>query len=167
MVGGEPGAVGVVATKHRHFRALDRAGDQHRRQAVLLGHDDVLARRPYRRRHDDPVGAELQQRVDEGALLLELVVVVGEDKGLPAAVELAFDRAQYLGEERVHYVVHDDPDDARPRGAKARRAAVVYVADGAGVILDAVAGGVGDERAVAQRERHRGGRNAERIGNRR
>ena len=160
MIGRQPDAVGIVAAEHRHVGALDRARDQHRRQAVVLGEPDVLGRRADRRRHDDAVGAELQQRVDEGALLLQLIVVVGEEEGLPAAVELAFDRAQDLGEERVHDVVDDDADDARARGAQARRAAVVDVADGAGMLLDALARGVGDERAVAQRQRDRCRRHA-------
>ena len=124
-------------------------------------------RRADGRRHDDAVGAELQQRVDEGALLFQLVVVVGQDEGLAAAVEFAFDRAQDLGEERVHDVVDDDADDARARGAQAGGAAVVDVADGAGMILDAVARRVGDQRTVAQRQRYRRGRHAERVGDRR
>ena len=167
VIGGKPGAVGIVAAEDRHLRAFDGARDQHRRQAVLLGHDDVFGRRADGRRHDDAVGAELQQRVDEGALLFELVVMVGQDEGLPAAVELALDRAQDLGEERVHDVVHDDADDARARGAQAGGAAVVDIADGARMVLDAVARGVGNERAVAQRQRYGRRRDAKRIGDRR
>ena len=76
VIGGKRRAVGVVAAKHRHAGALDRARDQHCRQAVFLGHDDVPGRRADGRRHDDAVGAELQQRVDEGALLFKLIVMV-------------------------------------------------------------------------------------------
>ena len=93
--------------------------------------------------------------------------MVGQDEGLPAAVELAFDRAQDFGEERVHDVVHDDADDARARGAQAGGAAVVDIADGAGMFLDAVARAVGDQRAVAQGQRNRGRGDAERIRDRR
>ncbi|MGC3944245.1 MAG: hypothetical protein QM762_06965 [Chryseolinea sp.] len=93
--------------------------------------------------------------------------MVRQDEGLPAAVELAFDRAQYLGEEGVHDVVHDDPDDARTRRAQAGGAPIVDIADGARMLLDAVAGGVGDERAVAQGQRYGGGGNAKRVGDRR
>ena len=160
MIGGKPDAVGIVAAEHRHVGALDRARDQHRRQAVVLGEPDVFGRRADGRRHDDAVGAELQQRVDEGALLFQLVVVVGEEEGLAAAVELAFDRAQDLGEERVHDVVDDDADDAGARGPEAGGAAVVDVADGARMLLDALARGIGDQRAVAQRQRYRRRRHA-------
>ncbi len=108
---------------------------------------------------------ELEQRVDKSALLLQLVVVVGQQERLAAAVELALDGAQYLGIERVHDVVHDDADDTGAGGAQRGGAAIVDVADGAGVLLDAVACRARHQRAVAQGQRNRGRRDAERIGN--
>src|SRR5690606_2794781 len=124
-------------------------------------------RRADGRRHDDPVRAQLQQRIEEIALFLDLVVVIGQDESLAAAVELHLDGAQYLGEERVHDVVYHDADEARARRAKARGAAVVDIADLAGVFLDALARLVGDERTVAKGKRNGRGRHAERIGDRR
>jgi len=60
--------------------------------------------------------------------------------------------------------VDDDADDARARRAQGCRAAIVDIADRAGVLLDALARGIGDQRAVAQGKRNRRGRNPERIG---
>jgi hypothetical protein len=52
----------------------------------------------------------------------------------------ALDRLQDFAVERVHDVVHDDADDAGARGAQAGGAAVVDIAERAGLFLDLVAG---------------------------
>jgi hypothetical protein len=62
--------------------------------------------------------------------------------------------------------VHDDTDDTRARCAQAGGTAVVDIADGARVVLDAIAGVVGNERAVAQGQRYGRRRDAKRVGDR-
>ena len=167
MIDRQPHAVGIVAAKAEDARALDRAGDQRDRQVVLLGKANVAGRRADRRRQDQPVGAQLQQRVDEGALLGEVVMVVAQDEGLALAVQLVLDGFQDLAEERVHDVVDADTDDARARGAQRGGAAIVDVAEFAGRAFDPFAGDLGHQRTVAQRQRDCRRRQAQRIGNRR
>ncbi len=147
------------------MRAVDITCDQHRRQAVFFRHDDVGSRCVDGWRHDHAIGAELQQRVDEGALLVELVVVIRKQEGLPAAIQLVFDGAQDLGIERVHDVMHDNADDAGARSAQRRGTTVVDIADLAGVFLDLLTGRARHQRAVAQRQGNSGRGDAERIGN--
>ena len=149
MIGGKRNAVAVVAAIGGHIDALHRAGDEDGRHAVVLGQLHVLDGRADGRRHDHAVAAELQKRLDEAALLLHRIVVVGQDEGMLAAVQLAFDRLEDFAVERVHDVVHDDADDARARGAQAGGAAIVDIAEGAGLFLDPVAGGGRHQRAVA------------------
>ena len=43
------------------------------------------------RRHDDTVGAELHQRVEEIALFFDVVIVVGEKKSVARAIEFGLD----------------------------------------------------------------------------
>jgi hypothetical protein len=62
--------------------------------------------------------------------------------------------------------VDDDTDDTRARGPEARRAAIVDIADGARMLLDALARLVGDKRRIAKRQRYRGRRYFQRIGDR-
>ena len=83
-------------------------------------------------------------------LLFDGIVVVGENEGVPAAVEFALDRLEDFAVERVHDVVHDDADDAGPRRPEAGGAAIVDIAERARLILDLVAGHGGDQRTVAQ-----------------
>ena len=163
VVGCQPYAISVVAAKHRHIRALHRTRDEHGRQAVVLGKRDVRRRSADRRRHDYAIGTELQQRVDEIALLFEFVIMVGEDEGLPRAIQFVLDRLQDFGEERVHDVVHDNADDARARRAQRSGAAIVDVTDLAGVFLDPLARRVCDQRTVAERQRHGRGGDPERV----
>ena len=166
MVGGKRGAVGIVAAEHGHMRALDIARDQHGRQAVILGHADVARGRIDGRGHDHAIGAELQQRVDEGALLVQLVIVVGQQEGLARAIQLMFDGAQDFRIERIHDVVDDDAHDARAGGPQRRCAPIVDITDLARMFLDAFAGRSGHQRTVAKCERHRCRRHAKRISDR-
>ncbi len=151
MVRGKPDAVGVVPAEDGHVGTFDRPRDEDRRQAVAFRPRDILAGRADRRRHDHTIGAELKQRIDERALLLELVVVVRQEEGLPAAIQFALDRAQDFREEGVHDVVHHDADDSRPRRAQTRRASVVNIADRTRIFLDALPCAFGDKRAIAKR----------------
>ncbi|MCY1232440.1 hypothetical protein D9M72_449300 [compost metagenome] len=75
--------------------------------------------------------------------------MVGKDEGLLVAVELRFDRLQDFPVERVHDVVHDDADDAGAGCSETGSAAVVDIAERAGLLLDFIAGDGRHQRTVA------------------
>jgi len=167
MVGSERDAVAVVAAIHGQVDALHGPGNQNGRHAIGLGELDVLNRSADRRRHDDPIATELQQCFDEGPLLLDGIVMIGQDEGLAAAVELAFDRLQDFPVEGVHDVVYNDADNAGAGGPEARRAPIVDIAQRARLLLDLLPGISCNQRTVAQGERNGCGGQAEAFGNRR
>ncbi len=163
MVGGKADPIGIVAPEDRSMHALDTARDEHNRQAIVFGKLDILGRRADSRRHDDAIRTKLQKRVHEGALFVQLVIMVGQDESLARTVELGFDGFENFREKRVHDVPHDDADNARTRGTKARRPAVIDITDGARMFLDLLTGLVGNQRTIAQCQRNGGGRNTERV----
>jgi hypothetical protein len=59
-----------------------------------------------------PSPPSCNKRLDEIALFFDRIIVIGQNEGLPAAVEFGFDGFENLRVKRVHDVMHDDADDA-------------------------------------------------------
>ena len=112
MIGGKADTIGIVTPENRRMNTLDATRDQHDRQAVIFRKLDVFRRRADSGRHNDPIRAELQKRIHEGALFFELIVMVGQDEGLPRPVQFRFDGFENFREERIHDVMHHDADNA-------------------------------------------------------
>ncbi len=167
VVGGERNAVAVVATIGRHIDAVHRTGHQNGGHAVFFGQRHILDRRADGRRHDDAIRTELQQRFDEGALFFHRIIMVGQDEGLAAAVQLAFDGFQDFAIEGVHHIMEHHADNAGARGAQAGGAAVVDITQRPRLFLDLVTRIGSNQRAVAQCQRNGGGRKTKALGNRR
>ena len=110
-----------------------------------------------------PSPPSCSKRLDEVALLVDRIIVIGQDEGLPAAVEFRFDRLEDFGIERVHDVMHDHADDSRPGRSQRGRATVVDIAEFDGLFLDPVARHVGHQRTVAQGQRNGCRRKSERL----
>ena len=98
-----------------------------------------------RRAHDDPRDVMLAQRAQHLRLPLRILVGVGEDRREAELVERVLDADRQFGEERVGEVADDHADEIGRRGAQARGAAMIDIAERPHRPRDALARRLGDQ----------------------
>jgi hypothetical protein len=164
VLGREIAAEAVVVPGEVHRHSGDPARDHDAGHAPA---QDALERGRLgadRGGEDEAVGVVLAHRRDEAVLALRRLARVGEEDGAADLAQRQLDGGGQLGEIGIGELVDGDADGLRLLGPEARRAAVVDVAELRRRFEDAPARLVGDQRAFAQHERDRRGRDAGMLG---
>jgi hypothetical protein len=116
------------------------------------------------RADDHAVGAIFLERGEDSVLPLQVLGIGPEQDRAAMRGRRFLDRREQLGEIGIGDVVEADAEDIGPVGPQRSRTAIVAIAHLAGDLLHPQARAVGDQRAFAQSERDRRGRDLQPVG---